>query len=119
MYEKTPWSYGKPLITKDFEMTKKTKTIDESWDSRTLGAEAAYVGVADESNSGRWVNHPKAQERLINPRPPTVIPIPHAFTSTRIFQFAAVTFGGTAMANGLGGFGYQFAAFLRFQSPLQ
>ena len=58
-------------------------------------------------------------KRLINPRPPTVIPIPHTFTSTRIFQFAAVAFGGAAMANSLGGFGYQFAAFLRFQSPLQ
>jgi hypothetical protein len=53
-------------------------------------------------------------ERLINPRPPPVIPIPHTFTPARIFQFAAVTFGGAAMANGLGGFGHQFAAFLRF-----
>ena len=31
-------------------MTKKTKTTDDPWDSRTLGAEAAYVGVADESH---------------------------------------------------------------------
>ena len=52
MYEKTPWSYRKPPTTKDFEMTKKTKTTDDPWDSRTLGAEAAYVGVADESNRG-------------------------------------------------------------------
>ena len=36
--------------TKDSEMPKKMRIAEDAWDSRTLGADAAHVGVADESH---------------------------------------------------------------------